>query len=85
MIFCSVPLQDTEADNLDNSIPQYQMTMEGDLPRFIVATPEYLRKMDNARKSRDKRASTVDSDLQQQLAGPRGGGLKRKKRKGKWA
>jgi hypothetical protein len=48
--------------------------MEGDLPRFITATPEYLRRMRDEKESRG--GSLVDL-----IAGPR----KKKKRKGRWA
>ena len=54
-------------------MPQYEMVMDGDLPRFKVATPEYLRKMRDERKKQDTR---------QQLYTASG---KRKKRKGRWA
>ena len=63
------------------------MVMKGKLPRFVVATPEQVRRMSDERKKAAKLRGTGDpeEDLRQQLAGPRGGGLKRKKRKGKWA
>ena len=50
VLYCACP-QDTEADDLGDRVPQYEMVMEGDLPRFVVASPEYLRRMAEERKT----------------------------------
>lgn len=82
MALCCVCPQDADAEDLDDTVQQYKMVMHGELPRFVIASSQNLRRM-KAAKPQGTGAATAD--LQQQLAGPRGGGLKRKKRKGKWA
>jgi|EP01046_Picozoa_sp_COSAG06_P080581 hypothetical protein len=76
-----------EADDLlDENLPPYEMIMEGKLPRFIPATPEYLRQMSElATGGGGGGGEGAGGEGQAQELGPRGGGLKRKKRKGKWA
>lgn len=49
-IYC-LCTQDIEADDLGDRVPQYEMVMEGNLPRFVVASAEYLRRMTEERKN----------------------------------